>query len=45
MRGTNEYNDGSSYNVKIKLKCSTIPGGWKRMKEPPSQERSVDKQA
>jgi hypothetical protein len=45
MRGTDEYNDGSSYNVKIKLKCNTIPGGWKRMKEPPSQERSVDKQA
>jgi hypothetical protein len=31
--------------VKIKLKYITVPGGWKRTKGSPNQERSVDKQA
>jgi hypothetical protein len=45
MRRTDECNDSSSCNVKIKLKYITVPGGWKRTKESPNQERSVGKQA
>src|SRR5688500_14375902 len=45
MRKTDECNDNSSYNVKIKLKYITVPGGWKRTKGSPNQERSVDNQA
>jgi hypothetical protein len=41
---TEEGDDSSSYNVKIKLKHITIPGGWKRTKGSPNQRRSVDKQ-
>jgi hypothetical protein len=44
IRRTNEYNDRNSYNLKIKLKYITVPGGWKRTKVFPSQEKSVDKQ-
>jgi hypothetical protein len=39
---------GQKYPVasaEIKLKYITVPGGWKRTKESPNQERSVDKQA
>jgi hypothetical protein len=40
MRKTEEGDDSSSYNVKIKLKHITIPGGWKRTKGSPNQRRS-----
>jgi hypothetical protein len=45
MRRTDECNDSSSCNVKIKLKYITVPGGWKRTKESPNQGRPVDKLA
>jgi hypothetical protein len=32
-------------NVKTKLKYITVPGGWKRTKGSPNQERSIDNQA
>jgi hypothetical protein len=42
MRRTDECNDSSSCNVKIKLKYITVPGGWKRTNGSPNQERSID---
>jgi hypothetical protein len=44
IRRTDEHNDKSSYNIKIKLKYSTIPGGWKRTKGSPNQEKSANNQ-
>jgi hypothetical protein len=44
MRKTDEYDDNSLSNVKVKSKYITVPGGWRRMKGSPNQERLVDKQ-
>ena len=41
---TDECDDSNLGNVKVKLKYSTVPGGWRRTKGSPNQERSVDKQ-